>query len=72
MPTITPKLGLKKPLGNETVRRESFNENFDIIDKMAAREPFILKSTVYDSENDRIEVTIGPGRADFLGTIVSI
>ncbi len=32
MPELTPKLGIKKPLGNETVNRTSFNENWDIID----------------------------------------
>ncbi|GAW29773.1 hypothetical protein ULO1_23430, partial [Carboxydocella sp. ULO1] len=32
MPTLTPKLGIKKPLGNETVSRAAFNENWDIID----------------------------------------
>lgn len=36
MPQLTPKLGIKKPLGNETVKRESFNENWDIIDEQAA------------------------------------
>ncbi|MBO8158818.1 right-handed parallel beta-helix repeat-containing protein [Thermosyntropha sp.] len=33
MPELTPKLGIKKPLGNETVSRASFNENWDIIDQ---------------------------------------
>ncbi|MGB9813541.1 MAG: hypothetical protein ACPLRZ_07580 [Thermovenabulum sp.] len=32
MPELTPKLGIKKPLGNETVSRAAFNENWDIID----------------------------------------
>lgn len=32
MPELTPKLGIKKPLGNETVSRVAFNENWDIID----------------------------------------
>lgn len=32
MPELTPKLGIKKPLGNETVSRAAFNENYDIID----------------------------------------
>jgi len=32
MPDLTPKLGIKKPLGNETVSRAAFNENWDIID----------------------------------------
>ncbi|HOV80187.1 MAG TPA: hypothetical protein PK728_08760 [Bacillota bacterium] len=36
MPELTPKLGIKKPLGNETVSRAAFNENWDIIDQNAA------------------------------------
>jgi hypothetical protein len=32
MPDLTPRLGIKKPLGNENVTRQSFNENWDIID----------------------------------------
>jgi hypothetical protein len=71
MPTLTPKLGIKKTLGNETARRSSFNENYDIIDRMAAREPFLVKNAVYDSGNDRIDITIGAGRAAFLGTLVA-
>lgn len=70
MPELTPKLGIKKPLGNETVSRASFNENYDIIDKYAVREPFLLESAVYDSVGNKIEITIGPGRANFLGTLV--
>jgi len=35
MPELTPKLGIKKPLGNETVSRAAFNENWDIIDQKA-------------------------------------
>ncbi|MFS1513908.1 hypothetical protein VQL36_15895 [Chengkuizengella sp. SCS-71B] len=36
MPEVTPNLGIKKPLGNENVSRESFNENWDIIDEKSA------------------------------------
>lgn len=36
MPELTPKLGLKKPLGNETVSRAAYNENLDLIDQNAA------------------------------------
>jgi len=36
LPEQTPKLGIKKPLGNETVSRAAFNENYDIIDQNAA------------------------------------
>ncbi|AEE95796.1 hypothetical protein [Mahella australiensis] len=37
MPELTPKLGIKKPLGNETVSRAAFNENYDIIDAQAQK-----------------------------------
>lgn len=37
MPDITPNLGLKKPLGNETVSRAAYNENLDILDQNAAK-----------------------------------
>jgi len=32
MPDVTTSLGLKKPLGNETVSRAAYNENLDILD----------------------------------------
>lgn len=37
MPEITPILGLKKTLSNETVTRAAYNENLDIIDQKAAK-----------------------------------
>ncbi len=37
MPDVTPKLGLKKPLGNETVSRTAYNENLDILDANVAK-----------------------------------
>lgn len=37
MPTPTPKLGIQKPLGNETVSRAAFNQNWDIIDAAAQK-----------------------------------
>nr|WP_278430377.1 hypothetical protein [Brevibacillus laterosporus] len=41
MPTLTPRLGIKKPLGNENVLRAPFNENWDTIDaKVATQEDF--------------------------------
>ncbi|GAA3410339.1 hypothetical protein ACFFNY_21960 [Paenibacillus hodogayensis] len=36
MPETTPRLGLKKPLGNETVSREAHNANLDSIDQNSA------------------------------------
>ena len=38
MPTTTPNLGLKKPLGNEVFNRQAYNENLDLIDQNAAKE----------------------------------
>lgn len=37
MPDITSNLGLKKPLGNETVSRAAYNENLDILDQNAVK-----------------------------------
>lgn len=37
MPELTPNLGLKKPLGNETVNRAAYNENLDILDQKAVK-----------------------------------
>jgi hypothetical protein len=76
MPTTTPKLGIEKPLGNETVNRNVINLNYDKIDENAAAqsqvdEPFYLKSAVYDAGNNKIDLTFGPGKASFLGTLVS-
>lgn len=33
MPEITPRLGLEKPLGNETVSRAAYNKNLDTLEK---------------------------------------
>lgn len=76
MPNLTTKLGLKKPLGNETVSRASYNENLDLIDTNAASQaqadqPFYLKSATYDAVGNKIDLTFGPGRAVFLGTLVA-
>ena len=37
MPTLTPNLGLVKPLGTETVNRQAYVENLDIIDQHATK-----------------------------------
>ena len=37
MPDITPNLGLKKPLGTETVSRATYNENLEIMDANAVK-----------------------------------
>ena len=36
MPNLTPRIGLKKPTGNENVMLASFNENYDILDAKVA------------------------------------
>lgn len=64
MPTETSKLKIKKPLGNETVTRQSFNDNWDQIDKMAVLEPFLLETPTYDAANDRIVCVLGRGIAE--------
>ena len=43
MPTTTPNLDLKKPLGNEIFNRQAYNENLDLMDQNAA------KKTVLDA-----------------------
>lgn len=72
MPDITTKLGLKKPLVNEVVSRAAHNENLDILELMAAREQFVIKSLSYDGPNDRIIVTIGPGIAELFNSDAAI
>lgn len=76
MPDLTPKLKLKQPLGNEIVSREAYNENLRLIDENAASqarvdEPFYLKTAGFDMERNRMELTFGPGKASFLGNLVS-
>lgn len=75
MASNTPVLNLykKDPAtdGNETFNiKTMLNENWDKIDADAAK-PFYLKSAIYDSTNDKIDLTFGPGRAAFLGTLVA-
>ncbi len=41
MPTTTPNLGLKKPLGNEVFNRQAYNENLDLIDQNAAKKTIL-------------------------------
>ncbi|MBO8169361.1 MAG: hypothetical protein H0Z35_09290 [Thermoanaerobacteraceae bacterium] len=74
MASNTPFLGLlkKDPAtdGNDTFNiKTMLNDNWDKIDADAAK-PFYLKSATYDSANDKIDITFGPGRAAFLETLV--
>ncbi|MGE5552818.1 MAG: hypothetical protein ACM3XZ_02705 [Betaproteobacteria bacterium] len=57
MPELTPNIGLKKPLGNETVSRASYNENLDIMD-----------AAFGDRTPDQTEVPAPPGT----GTLAQI
>ena len=60
MPDLTPNLGLKKPLGNETVSRAAYNENLDLIDQNVAKavhgSVIITKSGV-GSDGDYIDLS---------------
>lgn len=76
MPDVTPKLNLKKPLGNEVVNRTAYNENLTLIDQNAASqaqadEPFYLREAAYYDGLHVIQLTFGPGRAVFLNQLVS-
>jgi hypothetical protein len=61
VPSTTAKLGLQKPLGSERVTREAYATNLDLIEQNAAREQFTIKTFSYDSDNNRIAITFGPG-----------
>jgi hypothetical protein len=54
MPDVTTRLGLKKPLGNETVSRAAYNENLDILDNSVAKKD--------DFENPQIQHSTGRSR----------
>ncbi|WP_199615561.1 hypothetical protein [Paenibacillus alkalitolerans] len=76
MPDYTSKLNLPKPLGNETVNRANHSALVDALEQNAASQaqadqPFFLKTAVYTSGTNTIDLTFGPGRASFLGTLVS-
>ncbi|MFX4261049.1 RHS repeat domain-containing protein [Pelotomaculum propionicicum] len=69
MPEITPNLGLKKPLSNETVSRAAYNENLDILESNAMAKGLdaqdINKTKVLNIEIDGRNVTLaydGSGR----------
>ena len=57
MPELTPRLGIKKPLGNENVTRQSFNENWDIIDqKVATKQEFdahLADTTIHVTQDEK-------------------
>jgi hypothetical protein len=56
MPTTTPRLGIKKPLGNENVTRQSFNDNWDIIDAAAAKKTDLdTTNTTVSNHETRIQ-----------------
>ncbi len=43
MPTTTPNLGLKKPLGHEVFNRQAYNENLDLMDQNAAKKTVLAE-----------------------------
>jgi hypothetical protein len=78
LPEQTPKLGIKKPLGNETVSRAAFNENYDIIDQNAAAQADLdahLADTAPHSATssptaNRLVLRDSSGRAQFVSAMV--
>lgn len=76
MPDLSAKLGLELPKGNETVNREAYIRNLNILDQKAAAqsqvdEPFNLLNAVYDTAGNKIDITFGPGRVTFLDILVA-
>ncbi len=76
MPDLSAKLGLELPKGNETVNREAYIRNLNILDQKAAaqsqvNEPFNLLNAVYDAGGNKIDITFGPGRVTFLDVLVA-
>lgn len=76
MPDFSAKLGLELPKGNETVNRQAYIRNLNIIDLKAAAqsqvdEPFNLLNAVYDATGNKIDITFGPGRVTFLDILVA-
>lgn len=57
MPTLTPRLGIKKPIGTENVNRASFNENYDIIDAAAAKKTDLDTHTANTSNPHNVTTT---------------
>jgi hypothetical protein len=53
------------------VEAQPLNDNFADLENRKVEQSFLLKSAVYDSTNDKIDVTLGPGIADFLQTIIT-
>lgn len=64
MPELTPNLGLKKPLGNETVVRATYNENLDILDQTVTKKGEGIAELISGSLVTRPEPGL-PGRYFF-------
>lgn len=64
MPEITPNLGLKKPLGNETVSRAAYNENLDIMDQNAAKSSNLAAHLAENAQQAHGGVNAGTGNKD--------
>ncbi|MDF9412943.1 hypothetical protein E1B06_14755 [Brevibacillus laterosporus] len=73
MPTLTPRLGIKKPLGNENVLRAPFNENWDIIDTKVATQADFGKhagagGTAHSLATNKLAGFMSPEDKDALGS----
>lgn len=70
IPTVTDKLGLKKPLGTDKVTRAAYNENLDIIDRLVTRDQFYLDSLSYNETGSVISFVLGAGFVEIVGSEV--
>ncbi|MGM0973422.1 MAG: hypothetical protein ACQEW2_10780 [Bacillota bacterium] len=69
MPDLTPRLGIKKPLGNENVTRENFNENWDIIDLNSAKKIDLARHQADTTQQKHVMVSDTPPQNQGTGGI---
>lgn len=68
MPELTPRLGIKKPLGTEIVQRSVFNENYDIIDAaVATRAEHDAHATDTNNPHQTTYAQVGAAPASHVG-----
>jgi hypothetical protein len=53
------------------IESQPLNDNLADLENRKVEQPFPLKSVVYDSINNKIDATLGPGISDFLQTIIT-
>lgn len=71
MPELTPRLGIKKPLGHETVTRKSFNENWDIVDEnVATKEQFNQFKNTTETEISNLKLFVDNGKSGLRSAII--